>query len=506
VGSLSTRLEESQRRVAELHERQERELLESRRESEGLRASNEQQQQEITNLRNQLQTSEALVRQGIMECEESRAREVQWESRVGELGSQLEELAADKNKRLEQLEAASSKLAESERNIEELQAMQNETQSEIQRLEEANRELQQRNQEMTEELRQREARLAEMAQASDESAVHCTELQSQIADLEKRVEEARARAQDFDTLQQRLANAESREAAFREQEQALKAQVLDLQREVTAESDRVRELQASCRHLVEMEQSCKELQEENRQLREEISNGQQRLAASEKNGQELVLLRRQFEALKTGQAASLDEAVAEETHAVEVAQETMVPSDPVVPIAVESEESASRADINDASNPLQLNPDRSVDSESGKGRALKKAFERSMGRRSRLVPAGLVLGLIGIAALGVLASRSPENDAALPEAVAEQSAPPSEPSSIVQETKPAPRLRGAFRITRSTPVYSGPSEMTTLIANVQPGMKINVVDSRDGWLEIRSKHGRPPGFVRQEAAVRIGVK
>jgi hypothetical protein len=34
-------------------------------------------------------------------------------------------------------------------------------------------------------------------------------------------------------------------------------------------------------------------------------------------------------------------------------------------------------------------------------------------------------------------------------------------------------------------------------------MKINVVDSRDGWLEIRSKHGRPPGFVRQTAAVRI---
>jgi hypothetical protein len=34
-------------------------------------------------------------------------------------------------------------------------------------------------------------------------------------------------------------------------------------------------------------------------------------------------------------------------------------------------------------------------------------------------------------------------------------------------------------------------------------MKINVVDSREGWLEIRSKHGRPPGFVRQAAAVRI---
>jgi hypothetical protein len=34
-------------------------------------------------------------------------------------------------------------------------------------------------------------------------------------------------------------------------------------------------------------------------------------------------------------------------------------------------------------------------------------------------------------------------------------------------------------------------------------MKINVIDSHDGWLEIRSKHGRPSGFVRQAATVRI---
>jgi hypothetical protein len=31
-----------------------------------------------------------------------------------------------------------------------------------------------------------------------------------------------------------------------------------------------------------------------------------------------------------------------------------------------------------------------------------------------------------------------------------------------------------------------------------------VVDSRNGWLEIRSKHGRPPGFIQKTAAIRIG--
>jgi hypothetical protein len=43
-----------------------------------------------------------------------------------------------------------------------------------------------------------------------------------------------------------------------------------------------------------------------------------------------------------------------------------------------------------------------------------------------------------------------------------------------------------------------------LIASIGPGMKLNVVDSSNGWLEIRSKHGRPPGFIRQEAAIKIG--
>ena len=64
-------------------------------------------------------------------------------------------------------------------------------------------------------------------------------------------------------------------------------------------------------------------------------------------------------------------------------------------------------------------------------------------------------------------------------------------------------VQGTFKITRSTQVYSEPSDTSRLIAHIKPGMKINVVDSREGWLEIRSKHGRPPGFVRQAAAVRI---
>jgi hypothetical protein len=79
----------------------------------------------------------------------------------------------------------------------------------------------------------------------------------------------------------------------------------------------------------------------------------------------------------------------------------------------------------------------------------------------------------------------------------------NESAKPVDRAKPSARVRGAFEITRPTQVYSGPSEITLAIARIEPGTKINVIDSRDGWLEIRSKHGRPPGFIRQEAAVRI---
>ena len=62
----------------------------------------------------------------------------------------------------------------------------------------------------------------------------------------------------------------------------------------------------------------------------------------------------------------------------------------------------------------------------------------------------------------------------------------------------------SYEIIQPTRVFSAPSEHSQLVANVEPGTQVNVVNSRNGWLEIRSKHGRPPGFIQKTAAVRIG--
>ncbi|HEY7322353.1 MAG TPA: hypothetical protein VIE89_32720 [Candidatus Binatia bacterium] len=60
-----------------------------------------------------------------------------------------------------------------------------------------------------------------------------------------------------------------------------------------------------------------------------------------------------------------------------------------------------------------------------------------------------------------------------------------------------------YEIIQPTRVFSAPSEHSQLVANIEPGTHVNVVDSRNGWLEIRSKYGRPPGFIPETSAIRI---
>jgi len=90
-----------------------------------------------------------------------------------------------------------------------------------------------------------------------------------------------------------------------------------------------------------------------------------------------------------------------------------------------------------------------------------------------------------------------------PQAVAKpQSKPAPQPRGVVQTVRPTPR-RGTFETVLATQVYDGPSENAALVASIQAGMKVTVVNSSNGWLEIRSRYGRPPGFIRQNTAVMV---
>jgi hypothetical protein len=76
----------------------------------------------------------------------------------------------------------------------------------------------------------------------------------------------------------------------------------------------------------------------------------------------------------------------------------------------------------------------------------------------------------------------------------------SKPTEVAKQESPA---AGTYQITQPSRVYAAPNELSQLIGEIEPGVRVNVVNTRDGWLEIHSKHGRPPGFIRREVAARV---
>ena len=65
-----------------------------------------------------------------------------------------------------------------------------------------------------------------------------------------------------------------------------------------------------------------------------------------------------------------------------------------------------------------------------------------------------------------------------------------------------PKLINYVTVGNTIPT-EGRSAYVARVASIQAGMKVTVVNSSQGWLEIRSRYGRPPGFIRQDTAVMV---
>lgn len=68
-----------------------------------------------------------------------------------------------------------------------------------------------------------------------------------------------------------------------------------------------------------------------------------------------------------------------------------------------------------------------------------------------------------------------------------------------------PAVAGVYETTRATSVQEDPSSTSRVISKIDRGTRINVVSSAGSWLEVRSKRGNPPGYVRSDDARRIGA-
>ena len=104
---------------------------------------------------------------------------------------------------------------------------------------------------------------------------------------------------------------------------------------------------------------------------------------------------------------------------------------------------------------------------------------------------------------------APANPVAPNEAPAPLPGAPSERSQ--QPTRPAPPAQarltpsaGTFETIRSTTVYAQPSTSAKIVSNIDRGIRVNVVASNAEWLELRSRFGNPPGYIRREHTRPLG--
>ena len=76
---------------------------------------------------------------------------------------------------------------------------------------------------------------------------------------------------------------------------------------------------------------------------------------------------------------------------------------------------------------------------------------------------------------------------------------PAEPIAPTVVRRPAEP--GSYEVIRTTEVFEEPSESSRKVSTIRKGTTVTVVRSVGEWLEVRSKRGNPPGFLRRDDAM-----
>ncbi|HEV8341114.1 MAG TPA: SH3 domain-containing protein [Candidatus Binatia bacterium] len=76
---------------------------------------------------------------------------------------------------------------------------------------------------------------------------------------------------------------------------------------------------------------------------------------------------------------------------------------------------------------------------------------------------------------------------------------PVEPAPSVASRRSAEP--GTWEVLRDTAVLDRPSDTARKVATINKGTRVTVVRSTGDWLEVRSKHGNPPGYIRRDDAM-----
>jgi hypothetical protein len=83
--------------------------------------------------------------------------------------------------------------------------------------------------------------------------------------------------------------------------------------------------------------------------------------------------------------------------------------------------------------------------------------------------------------------------------------PASRPAAPAPSTTPSRKTAepSLYETLRPTTVFEGPTTSAKILSRISKGTQVTAVRSMGDWLEIRSKHGNPPGFIRADDATLI---
>jgi hypothetical protein len=84
---------------------------------------------------------------------------------------------------------------------------------------------------------------------------------------------------------------------------------------------------------------------------------------------------------------------------------------------------------------------------------------------------------------------------------AADSSPAAQPSNRAARRSAEP---GVYEVLQVTSVRENPSASARAIAQINRGTKVTVVRSVGEWLQVQSKQGNPPGYIRSDDAMFIG--
>jgi hypothetical protein len=332
---------------------------------------------------------------------------------------------------------------------------------------------------------------------------------------------------------------ESLETSHSEERQTLENQISQLNREITSGAERLRELDDLRQRLAEAEQSRQTLQEERRRFEQESQQWQTRVAEAEEQRNRFAALQGPFSQLLAKHAAmeerqrDYQEAWASFSHLMAGSDDTTNPSAQngghfTAMAPIESSQPVNSDTV--TTQPAMAIPEQVV--------AAAQSQPQSK-RRFGIFPAVIVLTAAGALTAALWRGRTevPSKPAASASAMPIRSdvkgpserkvmatnsasaigeptatlklATREEPKSTINVNNPptqtlqrakAETAAGTYETTQASRVYAAPNEFSQQVGDIEPGVKVNVVNAKNGWLEIHSKYGRPPGYIRKEAA------